>query len=382
VELLQDTELTPFQEEMSLSVALAGRTLLDTVNHILDYSKISNLTREQKRDRARVDAARHKSAHIENGDQTSLTVVDLSRMTEEVVESVVSAHRFSQSFEQNSTSSTTQSYVPPDGKQVSVILDIQKKDSWATAMTPGSWTRVLTNIVGNSLKYTPDGSITVRLATNEGSTDGMEHVTLAIEDTGIGMSREFISNDLFVPFRQADSHSAGTGLGLSIVKEVVKDFNGSLRVESEPGKGSRVSVDFAARFTKLSDTADNVPMGSLGPRAKRLCMLDMATYLGHSTTSSTRNVADSLQRTASQWLGCEISITRASVPVPQGNLCVISEEELSLLNTTREDGAKNLIEMLAESDSSLMVFGRSIASCQPEFNFEGFAHKPLYIHQP
>ena len=91
MELLQDSNLTPFQEEMLLSVALAGRTLLDTVNHVLDYSKISNLTRDQKRDRARVDVARHKSAEVDEGDKNLLIVVDLARMTEEVVESVVSA---------------------------------------------------------------------------------------------------------------------------------------------------------------------------------------------------------------------------------------------------------------------------------------------------
>jgi signal transduction histidine kinase len=142
VELLQDSKLTPFQEEMSLSVALAGRTLLDTVNHVLDYSKISNLTRDQKKDRARVDAARHKSAEVEESHKDLLIVIDLARMTEEVVESVVSAHRFSQSFERGEIK-------PQKGEEeepVSVILDIDKRDSWSTAMDPGSWTRVLTNV--------------------------------------------------------------------------------------------------------------------------------------------------------------------------------------------------------------------------------------------
>ena len=142
IELLQDTQLTPFQEEMSLSVALAGRTLLDTVNHILDYSKISNLTRDQKRDRARVDAARRKSAQLEDSDKSFLTVVDLARITEDVVETVVSASRFSKSFDRNNSASSTRSQAPSDGDTVSVVLDIEKRDSWATEMTPGSWTRV------------------------------------------------------------------------------------------------------------------------------------------------------------------------------------------------------------------------------------------------
>lgn len=386
VELLQDTQLTPFQEEMSLSVALAGRTLLDTVNHILDYSKISNLTRGQKKDRARVDASRHKSAQLDENDQGLLTVVDLARMTEEMVESVVSAHRFSQSFEGSSATLKAQPSTLPVGDTVSVILDIEARDTWATTMTPGSWTRVLTNLVGNSLKYTLSGLITVRLSTKtkEASSDpgDMEYVTLQVEDTGIGMTRDFISNDLFTPFRQADSHSAGTGLGLSIVKEVAKEFKGSLKVDSEVGTGSCISVNFAARFTELPKEADDGFRGSLGLHGKHICMLHMGDYLGRSITPSTQSVSNSLQRTASQWLGCKITSSQESTSVSQGNLCVISEDELSLLNTTREDGAKNLIETLAESGSSLLVFGRSTASCQPEFSFKGFAHKPVYIHQP
>lgn len=131
---------------MSISVAMAGRTLLDTVNHILDYSKISNLTRDQKKDRARVDASRHESAEVDENDGSLLTTVDLARMTEEVVESVVSAYRFSQSFANDESRSKPQEQEP-----ISVILDIAKRDSWATSMTPGSWTRVITNIGKHSL---------------------------------------------------------------------------------------------------------------------------------------------------------------------------------------------------------------------------------------
>jgi hypothetical protein len=100
------------------------------------------LTRDQKRDRTRVDAARHKSAEVEEGDKNLLIVVDLARMTEEVVESVVSAYRFSQSFERSGSK-------PLNGERepVSVILDIDRRDSWSTAVpSVGAWTRVLTNI--------------------------------------------------------------------------------------------------------------------------------------------------------------------------------------------------------------------------------------------
>ena len=140
IELIQDSQLTAFQQEMAQSVALAGRTLLDTVDHILDYSKISNLTRGQKRDRAKVDSLRHQ---ITNDVHTNgLVSVDLARLTEEVVEGAISAHRHSRQLLDVS---------PENPHAVSVTLDVEKRDSWITAMTPGTWVRILNNILGNSI---------------------------------------------------------------------------------------------------------------------------------------------------------------------------------------------------------------------------------------
>jgi len=146
IELIQDSQLTAFQEEMALSVALAGRTLLDTVDHILDYSKISNLTRGQKRDRAKVDSLRHQVT--DDIHTNGLVSVDLARLTEEVVESAISAHRHSRRLLDIS---------PSTRHAVSVTLDIEKRESWITAMTPGTWVRILNNILGKYL-LRPNGS--------------------------------------------------------------------------------------------------------------------------------------------------------------------------------------------------------------------------------
>jgi len=238
--------------------------------------------------------------------------------------------------------------------------------------------------VGNALKYTPSGRVTIKLFTDQGSDEEEStNVTLLVEDTGIGMSKDFVANDVFVPFRQADSHSPGTGLGLSIVKEVVKEFKGSLDVHSELEKGSRVSVRFAATLTKPSESADD-DLGSsvVGAQGRHIRMFQLADHLGRSSPHSTRNVAGSLQRTASQWLGCEISTSQEMTPVPPGCTCAVSEAELSMLNREHPDGVRALIETLAESDSRLLIFARSIASSQPEFEFKNFKTKPIYVHQP
>lgn len=146
IELIQDSQLTAFQQEMAQSVALAGRTLLDTVDHILDYSKISNLTRGQKRDRAKVDSLRHQIT--DDVHTNGLVSVDLARLTEEVVEGAISAHRHSRRL--LDVSSETH-------HTVSVTLDVEKRDSWITAMTPGTWVRILNNILGKSI---PDRMVT------------------------------------------------------------------------------------------------------------------------------------------------------------------------------------------------------------------------------
>lgn len=66
--------------------------------------------------------------------------------------------------------------------------------------------------MGNALKYTETGVISVRLE-SKGSPDdtGHEQLRLTVSDTGIGMAREFLSRELYTPFKQADSHASGTG---------------------------------------------------------------------------------------------------------------------------------------------------------------------------
>jgi hypothetical protein len=134
-------------------IYLAGRTLLDTVNHVLDYSKISNLTHSQKRDRKKTDTARPQSrdAGLEG---ENVENVDIARLTEEVVESAVSAHRYESLFNQShrgpqgATSREQRRLGTGESDNVSVVLDIRKQHSWATPVLPGAGTRIVTNILG------------------------------------------------------------------------------------------------------------------------------------------------------------------------------------------------------------------------------------------
>jgi CheY-like chemotaxis protein/anti-sigma regulatory factor (Ser/Thr protein kinase) len=140
--------------------------------------------------------------------------------------------------------------------------------------------QVLTNLVNNAIKFTSAGGVTVDA---KRTLDG--RLQLTVEDSGIGMSEQALGA-LFEPFQQADVATTrrygGTGLGLSIVKRLVDLMDGTVRCESEEGRGSRFivvlpfvpwvpsagstsrpdrSVDLPGRLANLSDEAGSELIG-------------------------------------------------------------------------------------------------------------------------
>ena len=104
--------------------------------------------------------------------------------------------------------------------------------------------QILFNLLGNALKFTEQGGITVRAATTP-LGGGRTRVTLSVADTGIGIEEEQ-RRRLFQPFAQADSSTTrrfgGTGLGLSIVRRLAQLMDGDISAESVPGAGSTFYV--------------------------------------------------------------------------------------------------------------------------------------------
>ncbi len=120
--------------------------------------------------------------------------------------------------------------------------------------------QIFTNLVGNAIKYTPDGGrIIFSIEEKPTHHRNVGCYEFSVEDNGMGMTPEFLQK-IFLPFTRADetrtSRIPGTGLGMAITKTLVDMMNGTIRVESEPGKGSRFTVTI---FLKLQpDTAPSV----------------------------------------------------------------------------------------------------------------------------
>lgn len=115
---------------------------------------------------------------------------------------------------------------------------------------PGGLRQVLSNIVGNALRYTPaGGGIHVEITPPDAVADGKRMVTIAVRDSGSGIPRDALPR-IFERFYRVDPARSraegGTGLGLSIVKHLVDRMGGDVWAESEPGKGTTISIQLLA----------------------------------------------------------------------------------------------------------------------------------------
>jgi PAS domain S-box-containing protein len=200
IDLLKDTPLAPRQKDFVDTIQRSGETLLGIVNDILDFSKI--------------EAGKMTLEHIPFNPRETI---------EDVVQILApNAHK----------------------KGLEVVALLHPEIPLAVLGDPIRLRQIVLNLVGNAIKFTASGNVTVRLKLVE---RGMEtvRVSLSVSDTGIGMPPLVLKN-LFSAFCQADSSTTrkfgGTGLGLAITHKLISLMGGTIEVESEPGQGSRFTV--------------------------------------------------------------------------------------------------------------------------------------------
>ena len=118
-------------------------------------------------------------------------------------------------------------------------------------------TQILLNLLGNAVKYTEQGSVTLVVGTSSPDpAPGGERIYFEVKDTGIGIPNERL-DDIFKPFTQlgrVDKTTEGTGLGLSITQKMVQLLRGTLTVTSDVGKGSTFRVELPLPTTENLDT--------------------------------------------------------------------------------------------------------------------------------
>lgn len=227
--ILLDTQLDPSQKSFVETIRSSGSHLLAIINDILDFSKL--------------DAGKLELEYY---------AFDIRECIDEGVEIVAAG---------------------VVDKGVELLVQV---DSNVPPRIMGDASRirqVVVNLVGNAMKFTAKGEVVVNVEAlpAEGASIDL-HVSVC--DTGIGIDSNRVGR-LFTPFGQADASTSrsygGTGLGLAISKQIVERLNGSMDVQSEPGKGSTFSftipVSIAPTIAASEQTASHI-------QGKRVLIID------------------------------------------------------------------------------------------------------------
>ncbi|MCI5101159.1 PAS domain-containing hybrid sensor histidine kinase/response regulator [Phaeobacter italicus] len=116
---------------------------------------------------------------------------------------------------------------------------------------PNAFSRVIFNLLGNAIKFTKNGLVSIELIATRGPTPDTRHLTVIVRDTGCGIAPEDQSR-IFERFETATAHgTAGTGLGLAIVVHALEQMQSQIQLRSAPGKGSKFSFSLVL---KMKDT--------------------------------------------------------------------------------------------------------------------------------
>jgi len=144
-------------------------------------------------------------------------------------------------------------------KGLELVLDTSQVQQSQVKGDPGRIRQVLTNLVGNAIKFTLQGEIVIKVSTEPSSTNLLT-LNCIIEDTGIGIPPEKVAS-LFDSFSQVDASTTrkygGTGLGLAIVKKLCQLMSGDIEVASEEGRGS--SFSFSLQLEEGQFKTENLP---------------------------------------------------------------------------------------------------------------------------
>jgi hypothetical protein len=176
---------------------------------------------------------------------------------------------------------------------VSVIIDFDPEltDSKFTVF-PEALRRLVLNLCVNAFKYTSRGWVAVRLEVKEqvrarnGEKGSKSAATLTVADSGEGIGREYLKNDLFTPFVQENPTLSGMGLGMSIVRQIVGELGGTIGVQSQVGAGTEVSLDLMLDISLplLSTTENRLALFRGRLQKKRVCIGGFDQRLAEETS--------------------------------------------------------------------------------------------------
>ena len=333
-ELLKTTRLSAKQKEYVDTVLLSSEALLTIINDILDYSKI-------------------ESGMMELEEKP----FEIKRLIDETFDLL---------------------YYRAAEKNIQLNYTIDKDVPPVISSDFARLRQVLINLVGNALKFTDQGSVTI-LVKHISTPDTDTILQFSVKDTGIGIPDER-KNRLFKPFSQVDSSTTrkygGTGLGLAISAKIVSLFGGKIGVESTPGVGSvfyftiktRPAILISPKYSKSPEQnikgkralifSDNkIELNRLHKYVKEWQMIGLSAETAHSALNYIINenieiVFIDAKVKENNWIKFAREVNNKSekdIPVIAFNVDILPDEDREMINeyvfkTIKKRGGENVFK--------------------------------------
>ena len=252
-------------------------------------------------------------------------------------------------------------------KGIELIVTIEAEVPVMVRADPVRLRQVVLNLLGNAVKFTHEGHISVRVA-NRAATNERASLTLEVTDTGIGIPADR-TDRLFKSFSQVDSsttrHYGGTGLGLSIVKRLAELMGGEVGVRSEVGKGSTFWVRVEADVVKEQPARQPIGLGRKilivddipAARDSLVSKLNLYRY----TTVPVGSVDEALERLAQE--SFDLVLADELMPMRGG---------LDLLKAVRTDARLARLPFILMS-----LFGAEHDTAEREYRPDAVGLKPI-----
>ncbi|KAI0407228.1 hypothetical protein F4802DRAFT_612318 [Xylaria palmicola] len=363
VEFLTDTPLSVFQGNLLHILETCGRTLSDTIDHLLYYARVNSFIPSGKTRDSRAHGIRKEMNYsLQSGMKSITAPVQVDVLMEEVTESIFAGFNFQRmsigQLERDHRKAHADIHAIRrsdnlqavedlgnllqegrdfniSSKHVVIDLAIDHRYSHHYHAISGAIRRIVMNLFGNSLKYTKSGSIRVALSqepitSKKPRNSSMRWAKIVVSDTGKGISQDFLVNRLFDEFQKEDSIGPGLGLGLHVVKKIVASLKGKVSIESRLGIGTTATVclpllPISNMFTLSEDSfAESDDYTELRGQLKglRVCLVGFDAQLGLPNIKNPGDDYQSIWNICRENLGMEvISKTQAKDTAPDMVIC-------------------------------------------------------------
>ncbi|KAL2194709.1 hypothetical protein P885DRAFT_42249 [Corynascus similis CBS 632.67] len=354
-------------------------TLLDTFNNLLDHAVV-NHSGLKRSPGALMDSA--------------IREMDLGTLVEDVVEVVRVGHLTGNALQMQARTShrrRASRVKGPSSHPVLITIQIEKRQ-WKLPVNVGAWKRIVMNVFANAIKYTDAGRVEIELKVvkrTDRAGKECDYVSFTVEDTGAGMSSDFIKYRLFTPFSQEDSHAPGMGLGLSIVRQLVTDLGGTINVKSSLGVGTLVEVlvplgEYDAVPPAEQPFSDEKSLGLSGQTVCLInpdaCVAEAGSDFNVSAEVRTwwESVEKAIRANAAGFLGTKVTVATKNCQVPSADIYLL---DCNSLNGLAEEIRNQVLQIWHTRVQPLVLLcsGSGTTSCFKQKLVEGHS---LHLNHP